>query len=161
MNLYFLRHGEAGFNAPTDFDRELTTGGEQAASNVGRFCAKSSIHFSRILTSPLVRATQTANFVQQELPDTTIEECEFLTPDSDPRNLLEHLRSFSMDSSLLLVTHEPFVSACISSLISGTESVNIQMRPATLVHIETSGVPSRGNGRVRSILPPAVIEALL
>ena len=161
MELYFLRHGEAGFNAPTDFERVLTSGGEQAALNVGKFCAESSINFSRILTSPIIRAKQTAQCVLQELPETMIEECEFLTPDSDPRNLLEHLRSYSTDSRLLLVTHEPFVSTCISSLISGNESVNIQMRPATFVLIETSGVPARGNGRVRWILPPAVIDALL
>ncbi len=161
MELYFLRHGEAGFNAPSDFERVLTVGGEQAALNIGKFCAESSVMFTRVLTSPLVRAKQTAHCVLQELPDTVIEECEFLTPDSDPRNLLVHLRSYTTDSRLLLVTHEPFVSTCISSLISGSETVNIQMKPATLVLIETSGVPARGNGRVRWILPPSVIEALL
>ncbi|MFZ4620951.1 MAG: phosphohistidine phosphatase SixA [Bacteroidota bacterium] len=161
MQLYFLRHGEAGHNAPSDFERELTPAGEQSALNIGKFCAGASIHFSHVLTSPLIRTKQTARCVMSSLPDVAFEETEFLTPDSDPRNLLEHLRSFSMDSRILLVTHEPFVSNCISTIISGTEAVNIVMKPATFVFIETSGVPARGNGRLRWVLPPGVIENLL
>ncbi len=161
MHLYLLRHGEAGHKAPSDFERELTTEGEQSAENVGKFCVDSLIHFTHVLSSPLHRAIQTARCVLRNLPDVSIEETEFLTPDSDPQNLLAHLRSFSMDSRILLVTHEPFVSSCISSIISGTEAVNIVMKPATFVFIETSGVPARGNGRLRWILPPSVIENLL
>lgn len=161
MQLYFLRHGEAGHKAPSDFERELTVEGEQSALNIGKFCADSFIQFTHVLSSPLLRTRQTARCVLRNLPDVTIEETDFLTPDSDPRDLLAHLRSFSMDSRILLVSHEPFVSSCISSIISGTEAVNIVMKPATFVFIETSGVPALGNGRLRWVLPPSVIENLL
>ncbi len=160
MHLFFMRHGEAGHTAPTDFERELTGEGETASLNAGTFFSDSNIHFTHVLCSPLVRARQTADCVLQQHPDIRIELTEYLTPDSDPRNLLEHLRSFSSDSRLLLVTHEPFVSDCISILISGTESVNIVMRPATITLIETNGTPGRGNGQLRWILPPQVIEKL-
>lgn len=161
MILFFLRHGEAGHHYETDFERELTNDGKHASTNVGKFCAKMNIHFTHALVSPLVRAKQTAHAVLQKLPAVSLVETEHLTPESDPRNLFEFLRSYSNDSRILLVTHEPFVSTCLSSLISGTEGVNLVMKPATIVSVETTGAPSRGNGRLRWLVTPQIIEHLL
>ena len=161
MILYFLRHGQAGHNFPSDFERELTDEGRHASKNVGKFCAEMNIRFTHAYVSPLVRAKQTAHAVLQKLPDVTLIETELLTPDSDPHNFFELLRSNSNDNKILLVTHEPFVSSCISALISGSESVNVVMKPATIACIETTGALARGNGKLRWILSPQIIEHLL
>lgn len=161
MILYFLRHGQAGHNYPTDSERELTDEGKHASKKVGKFCTAMQIHFTHAMASPLIRALQTAQAVLQKLPDLELIETEHLTPDTDPRNLFEHLRSFSNDSKILLVTHEPFVSRCVSILVSGSESVNLVVKPATLVCVDTTGTPSRGNGRLRWIITPQILDSVL
>ena len=161
MVLYFLRHGQAGHNFPSDFERELTDDGRHASKNVGKFCAKINIHFTHAFVSPLVRAKQTAHAVLQKLPNVTLIETEHLTPDSDPRNLFELLRTNSNENKILLVTHEPFVSSCISLLISDSENVNVVMKPATIACVETTVSPAPGNGRLKWILSPQIIEHLL
>ncbi|NUN68412.1 MAG: phosphohistidine phosphatase SixA [Bacteroidetes bacterium] len=158
MLLYLLRHGQAGQSAPTDFERELTGEGLIESSNVGTFLAAKEVHFTHAFVSPLVRAQQTLRAVLAPLPNFPVATSEYLTPDSDPRNILELLRTIPADSRVLLVTHEPFVSACISMLISSSETAQITMKPATLACVETRGVPARGSGTLRWLLPPETIR---
>lgn len=161
MLLYFLRHGQAGHNFPTDFERELTDEGKLASTNVGKFCAEMDIHFTHAFVSPLVRAKQTAKAVLKKLPEIELIETEYLTPERDPKNLFDLLSSYSNDSRILLVTHEPLVSSCISALISGTETIHIVMKPATIACVETNGSPLRGNGKLRWHVTPQIIDHLL
>ena len=161
MMLFFLRHGQAGHNFPTDFERELTDEGKLASTNVGKFCAEMNIHFTQAFVSPLVRAKQTAKAVLKKLPEIKLIETEFLTPESDPENLFELLGAYSNDSKILLVTHEPFVSSCISTLIGGTETIHIVMKPATIACVETNGSPVRGKGTLRWHITPQILDHLL
>lgn len=158
MTLFFLRHGEAGMNFPSDFERELTPNGAIASQRVGEFCERSKISFTHIITSPLIRAKQTAQEVSKSFPSIVTEESEFLTPDSVPKNLFNFLRSFTSGSKILLVTHEPFASTCISTLISGTETANLVMKTNSLACVETHGTPVRGNGNLLWLLPSDIIQ---
>lgn len=159
MKIFILRHGEAGPSTGSDFDRELTEAGEIASQNVGVFCKKSGISFTHTLVSPITRARQTARFVTELFPSAPVMETEFLTPDSDPKNLFDHLRSFTNESRILCVTHEPFASRCISILISGSETAHIVMKPASFACVETVGVPSRGNGNLLWLVNAEMIHS--
>lgn len=161
MKIFIVRHGEAVPNTGSDFDRTLTDAGEIASKNVGTFCRKSGIYFTHVLVSPITRAKQTARLVMEQLPAAPMEESDFLTPDSDPKNLFNHLRSFTNESRILCVTHEPFASTCISTLVSGTETAHIVMKPASFACIETVGVPLRGNGKLLWLMNSEVIKLLL
>ena len=65
MKLYFLRHGEAKDKdiGMEDSDRPLTSFGAAMISNVGRSLKKELDTLDLILTSPLLRAVQTADIV--------------------------------------------------------------------------------------------------
>lgn len=160
MKLYFLRHGEAGA-AASDAVRELTEIGQRDSLNIGLLCRNAHINFSHLLSSPIARAKQTAQLVVKEHTPIAIEETEHLTPDADPRNLFELLRPYTSDSRILCVTHEPFVSSCISLLISGTESTHVVMKPASFACVETVGTPSRGNGKLLWLLNTEMIKNML
>ncbi len=161
MILYFLRHGEAGMNFASDFERELTDGGLGASRSIGAFFKKADISFTNVISSPLIRAKQTAQVVVKNFPGTQIEESEFLTPDSDPKNLFNFLQSFTSGSKILLVTHEPFASTCISTLINGTETANLVMKTTSLACVETHGTPTRGNGKLQWLIPSDIIRQLI
>lgn len=160
MKIFILRHGEAETGSP-DFDRELTELGEADSRNVGAFCLRTINYFTHLLVSPITRAKQTARLVMEPLPAASMEECEFLTPDSDPKNLFNHLHSFTNESRILCVTHEPFASTCISTLISGNETSHIMMKPASFACVETVGVPSRGNGKLLWLVNPEILRSVV
>ena len=67
MNLYLLRHAEAEEEAASDGERKLTERGREQARTIGRFCARNDLYPEKIITSPLVRAQQTAKIVADEL----------------------------------------------------------------------------------------------
>jgi phosphohistidine phosphatase len=61
QQLWFLRHGEAEpHDARPDFDRRLTERGEQQSRAAGRALAALGLSFQLVVTSPRVRALDTA-----------------------------------------------------------------------------------------------------
>lgn len=161
MHLYFLRHGEAAFNPLQDSDRALTQTGIENSEQVAAYCAALGIGFSYIYSSPIKRAMQTAEIIAKKYPQLTIRTTEHLTPESDPRSLFTELKHHTMDSSLLLVTHEPFASSCISQLIGTSEQSRITMKTNSLAYVETDGSVHRGAGRLIWLSTPDIMKSLL
>jgi len=67
MKLYLLRHATAVDVALSDAERELTREGREEARIAGAALAELGVKVSHILTSPLVRARQTAEIVAKVL----------------------------------------------------------------------------------------------
>ena len=66
MNIYLVRHGEAGPSGGTvlrDADRRLTSRGEDDARLIGRVLAQAKSNVTVLLSSPLTRALQTAELI--------------------------------------------------------------------------------------------------
>ena len=66
FELYLIRHGlaaERGENFPDDTKRPLTSRGIQRLQRAGKALAALDVDFDVILTSPLVRARQTAEAI--------------------------------------------------------------------------------------------------
>jgi phosphohistidine phosphatase len=86
MEIYFVRHGAAEgslYNTPeADFERELTKYGRDTVTS-GAECLKNFVPgFDLILTSPLVRAVQTAEIFAA--PSTAAPPLEEAPPCSPP-----------------------------------------------------------------------------
>ena len=85
MELYFLRHGKAvelsDSGAPDDFHRALTAKGVEEMGAEAEAMRQLGIDPDIILTSPLVRARQTATIVAEGLsPKKGLVETELLAP---------------------------------------------------------------------------------
>lgn len=156
MLLFLLRHGQAGNNFPTDFERELTDAGRAASRSIGLLCRTQHVQFTHVFSSPLIRARQTAEAVMENVTGPAVELSEHLTPESDPRILLEFLRTLPASARVLLVTHEPFVSGCIAQLVSDGHAL-ISMKPSSFACIETYGAPARGSGTLRWLIAPELL----
>ncbi len=117
MKLYISRHGEASFDAESDFSRPLTARGAEQT----RALVKQNLAFledlSQIWASPLLRAQQTAR-IYQELLRCEVQTQPFITPDSSPKQVLRQLSKAGIDN-LLLVSHQPLVGELVSLLIEG------------------------------------------
>jgi len=114
-----VRHAEAVDETLSLRDpyRHLTVRGRQQARELGDRLRWHDCVPTRIWTSPLVRAVQTAELVATGLAcDTQVEIVVDLAPDGAARDIHAALRALSADEAVMLVGHEPSISA-IGSLI--------------------------------------------
>ena len=124
MELYFLRHGLAvprgtpGFRR--DADRPLTPAGIKKLRQSVQGMKKLGLAWDRILSSPYRRAKQTAEIVTSIYKKTPLILTSALTPQAAPKTLIALLQK-QKGKRLLLVGHEPFLSQCISFLLTGRE----------------------------------------
>ena len=156
LTLYILRHAEAEPEARTDAERALTSKGRDQAKEVGRFCCEQNIYPALILTSPLVRAQQTAKLVCKELGDKSkLESAEFLSAGMNPERAFAHLNKFSDAGPLMLVGHEPDLSEFIAASIGGG-SESIRLRKAGLAKL-TLPEAKPGVGTLDFLLTPKLL----
>lgn len=147
MRLYFLRHGDAEFaGSINDNDRNLTSQGIEEAECAAGAVRLLKLTFTALFSSPLDRARQTAAIVAKQYPTVPLQVFEHITPTADPDNLFRELHSFPRDSRILLVSHEPFISHCLSTLISGSSQPRISIKKASLACVEAGSPIQRGAG---------------
>jgi phosphohistidine phosphatase len=136
MNLYLLRHAEAG-EAPRDEDRQLTERGHRQASAVAAGIAWLDLGLGAILSSPLPRAAQTAQPVADALR-MRLDSSAALATGQDPADALALLHGRS--DAVLLVGHEPQLSEIIRAVTGG----RVHMRKAMLALIEVQSTQPPG-----------------
>src|SRR5438105_102208 len=138
MNLYILRHGlavepEAG-SYENDAARPLTPKGKRKLKRIGRAMKALELSFDLILSSPYVRARQTAEIVAEALKAAKrLEFSSMLTPDGSPKKLITYLQAEQGASEdVLLVGHEPYLSSLIALLISDHASARVELKKGAL-----------------------------
>jgi phosphohistidine phosphatase len=152
MNLYLLRHAEAEAEAASDRERRLTDRGREQARTVARFCARHDLYPERILTSPMIRAQQTAQIVADALKIADrVEICGFAAAGMTTETALAGLKSFTAHPSVLLVGHEPDFSEFVAALLGGEQEC-IRFRKASLAKVTLPKLKA-GVGRLEFLLP--------
>jgi phosphohistidine phosphatase len=156
MNLYLMRHGiavaadEPGINS--DNERPLSPKGMKRLRRAARGLARLHIGFSSILTSPVLRARQTAEIVAQSLGlEARLEEISGLAPESSVEHLMLGLTRFHDQEDVLLVGHEPLLSDTASFLLlsKNKPNLNIRFRKGGLCCIEIDDLPPTRPGLLR------------
>jgi phosphohistidine phosphatase len=121
MRVTLIRHGEAGDDAPRDELRTLTLRGRAAVVRVGRTLSRRGGDFTTIVSSPLVRALQTAELLAAEVSfDGRVIVSEALVPDGPVADAVALLTSLAGGTSIALVAHEPILSALAGALLGVT-----------------------------------------
>ena len=152
MKLFLLRHGKAdwpGWNKPDD-ERPLTDEGKKEVATVAKFLARLEIE-PLILTSPLPRASQTAEIAAKHL-NVKVRTESSLRPGFEMKQLRKILKDFP-EKSLMLVGHEPDFSHTIFQLTGG----NAKMSKAGVALIEFE--PDSMEGELRWLFPPRIAKA--
>jgi len=163
MIVYILRHaiavqrGIAGY--PND-DRPLTEDGRTKMAKGSKGIARVVDDIDVILTSPLIRAHDTATIAAEALgAENKLEVCKELLPGSSLKNLLSYLSKFKGLNSIMLVGHEPDLGYLASALIGSDESV-VEFKKGALCAIEVSSSSPRGKGKLIWHLQPKQLRAL-
>lgn len=157
MKIFFLRHGLAADREDwkgDDSDRPLTEQGRARMKQEAEAFAKLELEPDVVVTSPLVRAVQTAEIVADHLKrGAKLVKDERLGPDFGPKALAEILSSYPKADALLLVGHEPGMSDAISYLIGGGRVV---CKKGGLACVEVSD-PASMAGELVWLIPPKVL----
>ena len=118
--LWLLRHGEAEpHGARADDDRALTDRGRDQSRSAGRALAALELTFQLALTSPKVRARETAELACAELGRVEPIDEPTLAEGFDGRAALDLMRAAGPDQRVLVVGHEPDFSQVVHDLTGG------------------------------------------
>lgn len=156
MEVYLLRHGIAEDRSATgrDFDRRLTDEGKEKLRKVLKRAAKDGVEISLILSSPLVRAMETAQIAADELKyNSEIVRTDGLTPDSSPQDVWKEIRAHRDEPAVLLAGHEPLFSATVAYLL-GSSRAMVEFRKGALVRIDFASVGAEPRGVLQWMLTP-------
>lgn len=147
FKLYVMRHGDALMNAPQDSLRPLSRLGHEQAVESSRYL-KSRLPESNpidlVLISPYLRAQETAkNLVDCLAYEGKQVTCDGITPNDNPDDVIALLSGYlaeSANESVLMVSHQPLVSALIGRLVTGNYHDGAPMGTASIACLEMSTV---------------------
>jgi phosphohistidine phosphatase len=162
MKLYILRHGdavEAGDARVKDSERPLTAKGIQRTEQLAEALKQMEVSFDAVLSSPLVRARETAEIVARGLKfGGKVDLTDALTLSGSMENLVRQLTMLRPSpKNVLLVGHEPYLSGFISLLCTGGPGLGLEMKKGALCRLEVES-PSCGKcATLEWLLPPRVV----
>ena len=151
MEVHILRHGKAAppsLRIPSDHDRPLTDAGRRELARTGRALRRMDVRPDTLASSPLLRAIQTAEAISKHV-GADVEIWEDLKPETTPSETLHTIRLSGADS-IMVVGHEPHLTALISHMTSG-HPIQISLKKGGLACVR---LPVLGRGALRYILTP-------
>ena len=117
-----------------------------------------------LVSSPLVRAEQTAAIVSDTYNDKPIVKCDALKPDTDPEKLLEFLRKLPQhsdkDAVIAVVGHEPHLSEFIAYACTGTARSFIEFKKGGACMLSFAHGVTAGKAQMQWIHKPATMRDL-
>jgi phosphohistidine phosphatase len=164
MELFFMRHAEAERRErySNDHHRPLTEQGRQTQSLVARALVSVLQPLHHLLSSPLVRARQTADIVAAALPfDGQVEETAILGADCTAGAVLRLLQGYPRDTRILCVGHEPDMSRLSAICLDGGGHSTIAFQPGAIIGLAFQGYPEPGRGILRFFLRPADLLSMV
>jgi phosphohistidine phosphatase len=157
VKLVIIRHGQAGdpdqwkAEGRDDRLRPLTPKGKKEMRKVAAGLAELVSELDVLVTSPLVRAAETAEIVAAQY-GCEIETLEVLTPERDPDEVLPWLQSQAPSRTVGLVGHEPHLSTLVGYLVTGRKSSFIELKKGGACQIEMAAPVRAGGGTLQYLL---------
>ena len=160
MNIYILRHGIAAkrgaSNLQTDRRRPLTDEGEKKMRKIAKAMKAMELSFDLILSSPFLRAKQTAEIVTEAFKaNKRLEFADELAVGANPKALLARLdRQRPRPRDVLVVGHEPYLSSLISTLLSGSPQLRIELKKGGLAKLSVTSLKASRQATLEWLLTP-------
>jgi len=161
MNLYFLRHANAGqrkSNPLLDQKRSLDKEGKQQCMQLGTVLNALKVHFDLVLSSPLKRALQTAALVGTETGyEKKIQLSQALTPGGTWDDFQRLLDTLTEHEDVLLVGHSPNQPEFLNRLLCASNGGGVvRLRKGAIAALDLQ----RGPAKLQWLLDPRVVRAV-
>jgi phosphohistidine phosphatase len=153
QQLWLLRHGDAEpHGSRQDADRKLTEKGEKQARVAGEALARLGLEFAAVLTSPRVRARDTARLAAEPLKaDPLVHQP--LSAGFDAAEARALLAGYGDDARVLVVGHEPDFSQTVFDLTGG----RIDLKKGGVAAVRLDG----SSGELFDLLRPKELEEIV
>ena len=163
MEVYLLRHADAlprGTPGYPNDDRPLTEEGAEKMAEGARGIVIVLNKVDVIISSPLVRALDTAKITAEALGfDKKIVVTDYLVPGYPQRSLFNFLQAYNKENRIMLVGHEPHMGYLASSLLGIAEHV-IEFKKGGLCRIDIDGFPPKKKGKLQWHLTPKQLREI-
>lgn len=147
MILYLMRHADAGSlrgNPLLDSKRGLVKEGKDQCMMMARALSALKVQIDVIVSSPLKRALQTAQFVGTEIGyDQRVEISQALAPRGRYEDFQELLAEHADREGMLAVGHNPNMFQFLGRLVAGEEGAAIRMRKGSVARVDMENHPPR------------------
>lgn len=158
LDLYLIRHGLAGEHGSyaNDDDRPLTDEGLHKTRQIAKRLYALELRFDVILTSPLVRARQTADILLEAKLSKEVQQSPYLAPGGSLPEWLEWLQDWRSPNTnaLAIVGHEPNLSAWAETLIWGETKGRLTLKKAGMIGLTLPKQQPIGNSTLFWLTPP-------
>ncbi len=162
LELFVLRHGEAGVKTDDpekDDSRTLTRQGREEVGEIAVSMSNLGVRLNTVASSPLPRALQTAEIVARRFKLLNkLVQWDELKPSGDVQGVFRRLAVQTSGSNVLVVGHEPQLSSIIGEIISSKSGVNLILKKAGLAKVEILGFKPKITGELRWLLTPRLVK---
>jgi phosphohistidine phosphatase len=165
MDIYILRHGIAvphGTHGVSENDRPLTGEGEKETRRAAKGMRELKLDFDVILSSPYLRAKQTAEITADILGfKKRLRFSEHLISEGDPKKLVDEINGLEpAPQSIVLVGHEPYLSSLISVLTTGHRNLNVAFKKGGLCKLSAVSLHYGKCARLEFLFTPRHLDRM-
>lgn len=161
MILVLIRHGVAidrmvyKKRNKDDRLRPLTSKGRKKMIKVSQAIKKFIRKPDMIVTSPLLRAMQTAEILAQTFRCQKLVECVELSPECSPESFVKWLKAYGNNKNVIcIVGHEPHLGFLSSWLLNGSRDSFIEFKKSGVLGIELDSVLHSSYGKILFLCQP-------
>jgi phosphohistidine phosphatase len=162
MDLYIVRHGIAidreDPKCPADPERYLTDDGIEKTREVAKRIASLAISPDLLLSSPYLRATQTAEIFAEALgyPKRKIRHSELLLPGGEPTLFFRELAKDKHSSTICLFGHAPQLDDLIATALGAKHHITA-LKKAGVAYVELKRI-SPPSGQLIWLATPKLLR---
>ena len=162
MNLYIVRHaiaverGTPGYE--DDGQRPLTDEGRKKMKKITKGLHRLGIELDAILTSPYVRARDTAKILAErfDMTDRIFFSENLIPPGSFEALVFEIHEKYDL-GNVALVGHEPMLSSLISWLMTGNTDARMTLKKGGVARLSSNTLHQDGRATLEWLLAPALM----
>jgi phosphohistidine phosphatase len=160
-----MRHGLAvsrgSLRFSDDARRPLVPEGKEKMREIGEGLRRMGFEVDWIVTSPLVRAAETAGIIAESLASSApVDVCEAMRPGGAPEDVLAYLAKRPNCRRVLVVGHEPDLSEMAARLIGAGSHANLAFKKGGCCMISFDEFPPKSPGQLVWWMTPRLLRKL-
>ena len=165
MNLYIVRHAIAVERGTTGYEddsqRPLTEPGRKKMKKITNGLERLGVQFDVILTSPYVRARDTAKILadRYDMTDKIFFSENLIPPGNFDALVFEIHEKYDL-ANIALVGHEPMLSSLISWLTTGDTDARITLKKGGVAYLTSDSLHQDGRATLEWLLTPSLMIKL-
>ena len=157
MNIYLVRHAIAEAVSSSDSERSLTEDGFTQAKMVASALKKTNMKLDLILSSPYLRAFQTAEEFSRAF-QSKLEKLPQLAPGVNLDSLFKNLEGYETLNDIMLVGHEPDMGDITARLIHGDRMFRMPYKKCQVSCVSDCELPPVMPGILSWVITPSLIS---